>query len=46
MESRKSKVGAENSKALETDAAKCARLPNSLLKQTHIEDKETGKARC
>ena len=56
MESRKSKGGAEKArikkrKALETDAAKCAKIGNFFTKTssrllTSNEDDETGKAIC
>lgn len=56
MESRKSKGGAEKArikkrKALETDAAKCAKIGTFFTKTSSQflaphEDDETGKERC
>ncbi len=56
MENIKSKGGAEKArikkrKALETDAAKCAKMGSFFIKtstrsETTNDDDETGKARC
>ena len=54
MENRKSKGGAEKArikkrKALETDAAKCAKIGNFFTKtssQLEMTNDETGTARC